>query len=226
MSASGPDTRTAILDAAERLFAEHGFRGTTIKAIASGSGQNSALIYYYYDNKETLYRHVITRVLTEIGRQGDQRAPANAEPDAVVRAVVQSQVAVLGARPHLSRLLAREMIDWRGSHAEQAVRTLAATLFERLRRAIETGQRTGRYRADLNPLYAAISIVAQVAYVLLGRPIVAILLGRGAEGPSEDDVKAFGRHAVDFALSALQAPAVESRWTASLEDAAREGRHL
>jgi hypothetical protein len=118
------------------------------------------------------------------------------------------------------------MIDWRGSHAEQAVRTLAATLFERLRRAIETGQRTGRFRPDLNPLYAAISIVAQVAYVLLGRPLVGILLGRGTEGPSQEEVQSFGRHAVEFAFAALRAPAIEPRWHPSLEDATREGRAL
>ena len=59
---SATHTAELILDAAERLFAEKGFDATTIKDIAAESRQNSALIYYYYDSKATLYRHVIVRI--------------------------------------------------------------------------------------------------------------------------------------------------------------------
>ena len=77
MIARATDARTAILDAAEQLFAELGFSATTIKRIGEKSGQNTALIYYYFDNKATLYRHVLNRILEELAGEGGARA-ANA----------------------------------------------------------------------------------------------------------------------------------------------------
>ncbi|HSA56125.1 MAG TPA: TetR/AcrR family transcriptional regulator [Gemmatimonadaceae bacterium] len=207
MIARAPDARTAILDAAEQLFAESGFSATTIKQIGEKSGQNTALIYYYFDNKATLYRHVLDRIIGEIAGEGGARAAAATSPEDVIRAVVAAQVSVLSRRSYLPLLLTRELIDWKAAHAEGAIRHLASTLFERLRVAIEDGQRSGSFRSDLNPRYAAISVVAQVAYLILARPIAGVLLGRGAEGPTAGDLALFGQHAAAFAIAALRSPA-------------------
>lgn len=206
MLTRSPDARTAILDAAEVLFAEQGFAATTIKQIGGKSGQNPALIYYYFDNKATLYRHILDRIFGDIIREGAQRTPSHAAPDDVIRGVIASQIAVLARRPHLTSLLARELIDWKAAHAEPGIRSLADTLFSRLRGAIEHGQASGRFRRSLDPTLAAISVVAQVAYLLLARPIVGILLGRGVSGPTSEDFAAFGHHATEFTLAALCEP--------------------
>ncbi len=198
------DTAQRILDVAERLFATRGFVATTIKTIATESNQNSALIYYYYDNKETLYRHVIERVIGRIAAEAGSRITPDSGPEEVVRAVIQSQVAVLAANPHLPILLARELIDWKAAHAEPAIRALSAGLFERLRSAIESGQRLGIFSPDVNPRFAAISIVAQVGYLVLASPVAGILLGRGPDGPTREDVKAFGDHAAALSLAGLR----------------------
>jgi AcrR family transcriptional regulator len=205
-----PDASERILDAAERLFASHGFSGTTIKMIAAESKQNSALIYYYHDSKETLYRHILERLVAKISGEASQRAVSSTGPEGVIRAVVESQIAVLAAKPHLPVLLARELIDWKAAHAEPAIRSLSAGLFERLRMAIENGQQAGIFNAQLNPRFAAISVVAQVGYLVLASPVAGILLGRGPAGPSDDDVRAFGAHAAEFALMALRSGAVAS----------------
>jgi len=197
-------TAEKILDSAERLFATRGFSATTIKMIAAESQQNSALIYYYYDSKATLYRHVLERVVGRISAEASSRIQKDSAPEAVVSAVVESQVAVLTANPHLPVLLARELIDWKAAHAEPAIRSLSAGLFERLRSAIEAGQREGIFSHSINPRFAAISVVAQVGYLVLASPVAGILLGRGPDGPTKEDVIAFGRHAAAFSLAALR----------------------
>lgn len=197
-------TGEKILETAERLFASRGFSATTIKMIAAESKQNSALIYYYYDSKATLYRHVLERVVDRISAEASSRIRSDSAPEEVISAVVESQVAVLAANPHLPVLLARELIDWKAAHAEPAIRSLSAGLFERLRAAIENGQQQGIFSKALNPRFAAISVVAQVGYLVLASPIAGILLGRGPEGPTREDVRAFGRHAAAFSLAALR----------------------
>jgi AcrR family transcriptional regulator len=47
-------TRTAVLEAALRLFALHGYENTTVRAIADGAGVTERTFYRYFDGKEGL----------------------------------------------------------------------------------------------------------------------------------------------------------------------------
>ena len=49
----------AILNAAEEVFAEHGFDGARIDTIAKASGYNSSLIFHYFGDKLNLYAEVV-----------------------------------------------------------------------------------------------------------------------------------------------------------------------
>ena len=60
------DTRTQILDAAERLFAERGFRGTSVRAITDSAGANLAAVGYHFGSKAELLTAVIRRVIEPI----------------------------------------------------------------------------------------------------------------------------------------------------------------
>lgn len=63
---SDDDTATRILDAAERLFAENGFAGTSSRDITSSAGCNVASINYYFSGKDNLYKQVCKRRLNAI----------------------------------------------------------------------------------------------------------------------------------------------------------------
>jgi AcrR family transcriptional regulator len=61
-------TRERIMRAAERLFAESGYDGTSIRAIVAKAKVNQAAINYHFDGKDGLYREVLRvafRALTE-----------------------------------------------------------------------------------------------------------------------------------------------------------------
>ena len=61
------DTRTRILDAAEQLFAERGFRGTSIRAITDLAGANLAAVGYHFGSKaESSLAAVARRVIEPI----------------------------------------------------------------------------------------------------------------------------------------------------------------
>ncbi|MBP6878572.1 MAG: TetR family transcriptional regulator [Phenylobacterium sp.] len=57
----GPDLRKAILDAAEQLFAAHGFYGVTTRQVAAEAGVDTALIHYYFGAKRDLFDAVFAR---------------------------------------------------------------------------------------------------------------------------------------------------------------------
>ena len=58
--------REAILTAAEAVFAEHGFDGARIDAIAKSSGYNSSLLFHYFGDKLGLYTEVVKRADREM----------------------------------------------------------------------------------------------------------------------------------------------------------------
>jgi AcrR family transcriptional regulator len=57
----GPDLRAAILDAAEALFARHGFYGVTVRQVAAAVGVDTALVHYYFGAKRELFDAVFAR---------------------------------------------------------------------------------------------------------------------------------------------------------------------
>ncbi|MGE5471023.1 MAG: TetR/AcrR family transcriptional regulator [Bacteroidota bacterium] len=57
------DTRARILDAAEHLFMEHGYEGTSMRQITGDAGVNLAAVNYHFGSKETLMQEVFRRRL-------------------------------------------------------------------------------------------------------------------------------------------------------------------
>ena len=198
-----PSTADLILGAAESLFARKGFERTTIKDIGAAAGVNPALIYYYYRDKTNLYHTILDRLLGELRHRA---RPAIAEASSVpemIRGVVGAQVGLLTRHPRAAALIVRELVDHDASHAKGLFTTIAAELFRPACQAIEVGKREGTLRPDVDSEYAAISTVAQMIYFTLATPAIRILLERGDDFPSGDDVAAFGRHAAEFAIAAM-----------------------
>ena len=196
-------TSDLILDAAERLFARQGFTATTIKQIGKEADVNPALLYYYYDSKETLYRAMLQRILGQLLARGSdaiERATSHADR---IRAFVRAQARLLADHPHFPQLFVREMVDHQASHAEEAITSTAAGAFKRLCDVIVAGQQDGVFHRSLDPRFAAISIIAQVAYFVIARPAVGLLLGHGPGGPPAELSERVFAHAEEFALAAL-----------------------
>ena len=206
MTTATATTRDQILDAAERLFARQGFDPTTIKAIGGEAGLNPALLYYYFRSKEELYRAVLQRVVGGLVERGRAGLDGARSPEQAIRALVGAQVEFLLTRPNAPKLFVREMVDHDARHAESVILQVAAGLFQRLCGVIEEGQRTGVFRADVEPRFAAVSTVAQVVYFMIARPAVAVFFGQGAGGIPDETARAFGRHAAEFAVHALSTP--------------------
>jgi AcrR family transcriptional regulator len=63
------NTKDRILNAAERLFAEQGFRGAGIRAITQMAGVNAAAVNYHFGSKEQLLEAVIERRIVPINEE-------------------------------------------------------------------------------------------------------------------------------------------------------------
>src|SRR5215471_5496920 len=86
-----PMTTERILDAAERLFADHGFEGTSIRDIVDEAKVNLAAVHYHFRSKEALLEAVLTRRISLVNEARIQRLEA-AEAAAAPRSPSVEQV--------------------------------------------------------------------------------------------------------------------------------------
>jgi AcrR family transcriptional regulator len=204
-AATDAASREAILAAATDLFAAQGFSGVKVKEIAARAKVNSALLYYYFEDKEGLYRavlaHVVGGVSQQIGRAIAEPPPS---PEEGVRRFVAAQAERFFAHRAFSRLVLRELFDGGTVRLETPMHSVVGNALRPLMELIKAGQRAGTFRADVDPRFAVISTVAQVAYFTLAQPIVAELMGESLPLPVETS-RAFGAHASDFVIRALKA---------------------
>jgi TetR/AcrR family transcriptional regulator len=107
------DRRQQIVDAAFEEFAEHGFRGATIKRIAQRAKLRSqALIYWYFPAKQALFEAVLGQHLPILRMVLDPAPFLERPPEEVLPQLARAYLAA-GDRPgapRLVRLLAPELI--------------------------------------------------------------------------------------------------------------------
>jgi len=114
-------TRLRLLDAAEVLFAEHGFRGASVRDITQQAGCNLAAVNYHFGGKVNLYREVVLRRLAAL-RAGRIEAVKTAMTRSGGEATVEELIASFGSaflEPLVSsdagrrwmNLMTRELLD-------------------------------------------------------------------------------------------------------------------
>ncbi len=168
---------TAILQAATRLFAECGFEGATIAAVAQAAGISKQNLLYYFPTKPSLYQRVLDDVLDDWLARMEHLATSGGEPGEVLRAYVRAKLRFSREQPWASRVYAMEVIGGAKFYGEQ-IRARVVPLLRRDIAVFERWMADGRIqRVNATHLLFALwamtqsyaDFAAQMALVL-GRP--------------------------------------------------------
>jgi AcrR family transcriptional regulator len=112
-------TRDRLLDTAARLFAEHGYQATTMRAVTAEAGANIAAVNYHFGSKQALLEAVVHRALGPVVDERRARLNAlEAQGDPTVQEIVDAIIGPLidrmSAEPSTAlviRLLGRLFVD-------------------------------------------------------------------------------------------------------------------
>ena len=159
-------TPDALVEAGRELFAHHGFRGASVRAITTAAGANLGAITYHFGSKRALYDRVVEsyvqplveRIMAEARRPG----PVFERTERIVRAYFD----YFATHPETLQLMMQELALG-GAPPEAAVARIR-TLHNALAALVHEGQVSGEIRAG-NPAIMAISIVSQPAHMMLMR---------------------------------------------------------
>ena len=152
--AKGEDRRQRILIAAQRLLTRNGSRGTTLGQIAREAGVSPAGLLHHFESKEQLLHAVLD------ARDADDLANADFKADPIenLRKVAQRFERSPELIGMFTVLLTENLTPEAPLHERFLDRYRLSV--EIIAKGIRRGQRTGRYRQDLDPAVKAAEIVA------------------------------------------------------------------
>jgi AcrR family transcriptional regulator len=202
-------TKERILDAAEKLFATHGFAATSLRNIIADANVNLAAIHYHYKSKEALLDAVLVRRLAPINRERLDRL-CSAGPEATLEQILEAFIAPavrVGADPQRGgkpfvRLMARIISD-DSDLLPRVLRQHFGVVIERFTAALHRAV-PGLPMPDL---YWRMHFTAgAMAHTLRAGRDMELISGGQCDGSDTDRVI---RRLVSFLAAGFRSPAVE-----------------
>jgi len=142
-----------ILAVASTEFAANGLSGARIDEIAAKTRTSKRMIYYYFGDKEGLFRRVLEEAYQKV-REGEQKLNLEHLPpvEALTR-LVEFTFDHHSSNPDFIRLVMIENIH-HGAHLDQSklIKGLNAGAIEKLESICRRGKKEGLFRDDVDPL--------------------------------------------------------------------------
>lgn len=138
-----------MLANALRLFAELGYANTTVKIIADAAAVNPALLYYYHENKESLFIASLQYAINSAieSHESLDMVERTADPAAVLRYYFEKNRRLLKPLSHMMKLMAEYRTSARRIPAVDALITrFYEAEISLLTRALRRGVRIGQFR--------------------------------------------------------------------------------
>ena len=169
------DTRQRLLDNAEQLFAERGFYGVSIAAIASKMGFTKQGLLHYFNSKEKLYGAVLRRISDDLQDQQTRAELSSDEPLQRLKQFFNTLAEPTDINARRTRLLMRELLD-NGARATTAENWNLRHFLKRLTAMISTVDEL-RLLSDEEALIFAYQLLGAVNYFLISPATLSGIFG-------------------------------------------------
>lgn len=162
-------TREQLTRTAARLFAEHGYKGVSLDAIARGAGVNKALVSYHFGGKRGLYSAVIQEVLEKTKPGLDRVRTSRGTPRERLGEFVDMMADLLHRYPHFPFILLREEMSG-GMNIEKGLMDRFLEFFRVDREILEEGMEKGDFRS-MDPHAAHLTLIGALIFFFVTRPL-------------------------------------------------------
>lgn len=191
-AAQGRATRGQLIEVATRLFAEHGYEGTSIETVLSAAGVSRGALYHHFAGKEALFEAVVEAVSDRVTAELTEAIRDCRDPVDAMRTAALAWVSLAGD-PVIQRIVlvdAPSVLGWDRWRAMDDGRTLGT-----LRIMLRAVSDSGRLPAEL---------VGPFAHMILAAlDEISLVTARAADSRA---AVAEGRMAVEALLDRLLRP--------------------
>ncbi len=177
-------SQQAILAAARDEFAEHGLGGARVDRIAERAAVDKRLIYYYHQNKDSLFLAVLESTYADIRAAEQQLHLTDLPPAEAVRRLTEFTWNYYLAHPEFLTLLNSANLH-RARHLEGSdrVRDMNSPLVQTLGEILERGRKSGDFRGGIDPVQLYISIAGLSYFYLSNNHTLSAIFGRNLLSP-------------------------------------------
>lgn len=197
----GDAVRQRVLDAAQEVFAERGYAGGTTREIAERAGIGKRMLFYYFENKDAVYRAVLERVISGLVQI---HAQFRGDPGPIgLGEAVEGMTFFAAHNLPAVKVLMREIID-DGPHLAGLVREHIVPLFGRAGEEVVRNMREGVFRTG-DPMHVLLNVGGLTLFYFLILPMLPLVWDKDPLAP---EVLAERARAIrDLLMLGLAAPA-------------------
>ena len=197
--------RANILAVAREEFAASGLSGARIDEIAAKTRTSKRMIYYYFSDKDGLYRTVLEEAYRSVRAGEEALELGDLTPIEALRRLVAFTFDHHSRNPDFIRLVMIENIHHAHYLAQSPdIRKLNKTAIDRLRKIYEGGLSAGVFRPGIEPLELHWQISALSFFNVSNRATFAGIFGTALTRPSGQ--KTLSAHVVDMVLRFVLKP--------------------
>ena len=156
-----------IMEAAEELFAEKGFDGTSVRDVAKEAGVNLAMISYYFGSKEKLMESLF-KYRGEFIKMQLESMIENKELSSLekVYALIDNYIERIMKQQCFHKIMAREqMFDLKGT-TTQLIHELKRTNQELVKKLIQEGQKKGDFKKNIDVPLMMATLVGTTSHLI------------------------------------------------------------
>ena len=174
-------TELQILDSAEKLFLEKGFKSTSTTDIARDAGCNQALVHYYFRTKENLFKQIFDKKFETMIEFIDSNLKEEYGIFDNLRGLLNAYLDFISASPNTPYFLLNEFVSnpGRRTHIRNAFLTnqRGQAVFLRFYGLVQRAVRDGVIR-EIDPLDLIFDILSLAVFSFITAPIFIDMLGR------------------------------------------------
>jgi len=183
------DKQIQILEVAEKLFAERGFDGTSIRNIAKEAKINIAMVSYYFGSKERLLESLIFYRTSDFKDQLGNLSQEDLDPAAKINKLIELYISRINRNKGIYRILYFELPTKERQEKLQAFAELKKENLKTLENIIKEGQEKGIFRKDIIIPLITSTIMGTFFHFYMNRPFFENLLNLNTEESYNNYIK-------------------------------------
>ena len=197
-------TREALLAAGTDLFAEHGYDGVPVAAIADRAGVNKAMINYHFGGKRQLYLAIVSATFAEIVASVERLAESpRPAPELLRELIAVVSDAVTRRHPHFCTMMLREVLAG-GVHLEPVLVAHPVRMLAAVQGIVARGVREGDFR-PVDPVLTHLSLVGSLVFFFATQRFRERVLAQRRPAVKPPDAAAYVKHMQDLLTHGLAA---------------------
>lgn len=169
-------TRRRIIDAAVDVFAERGFFGARVSAIAEAAAVAEGTLYVHFKSKDDILVAVFREKMAELLTQLSNLVALHDDPETKLMRYVAEHLELVANQPKLMHVMTIELRQSGSFMRQHGLHGPFARYLAKIAGVIEDGQRSGAFRTDVKPLamtrlmFGALDQIA-LAWFLTPKPV-------------------------------------------------------